>query len=117
MNELIWYPKCSTCKNAKKYLDSKKVDITLRNIKEDVPTKEELNELIKLSKKDIKAFFNTSGLVYRSMNLKDKLPSMTYDEKLDALASDGMLIKRPILVINNTVLVGFKEKEWDEIIK
>ena len=117
MNTLIWYPKCSTCKNAKKYLDDNKIEINLRNIKENNPTKDELDKLIKNSSLDIKLFFNTSGLLYREMNLKDKLTSMTYEEKLRLLATNGMLIKRPILIYKNTVLVGFKKNKWDELIK
>ena len=117
MNIFIYYPKCSTCMKAKKYLEDKNITFNERNIKENNPSKDELDTFVKLSKKDIKTFFNTSGLVYKNLKLKDKLPSMTYEEKLDVLSSDGMLVKRPILVFKNTVLVGFKEKEWNNIIK
>lgn len=117
MNTLIWYPKCSTCKNAKKYLDDKNIKVQLRDIKENNPSREELKEIITKSGKDIKSFFNTSGLIYRSMNLKDKLPNMSIKEKVEILASDGMLVKRPILIYNDKVLVGFKKNEWDEVIK
>ena len=117
MNTLIWYSKCSTCKNAKKYLDENNIKVNLRDIKENNPTKEELDELIKKSNLDIKSFFNTSGLVYKSLNLKDKLQSMSFEEKIQILASDGMLVKIPILLYNNKVLVGFKKNEWDELIK
>lgn len=117
MNTLIWYPKCSTCKNVKKYLDDKNIKVSLRDIKENRLSKEELNEIINKSNKDIKSFFNTSGLVYRNLNLKDKLQSMSFEEKIQILASDGMLVKRPILLYNNKVLVGFKKNEWDELIK
>ena len=117
MNTLIWYPKCSTCKNAKKYLDDKNIEINLRDIKEEKLNAKELDKLIKKSNLDIKYFFNTSGLVYRNLNLKDKLPNMTYEEKLELLASDGMLVKRPILIFNDKVLIGFKKNIWDETIK
>ena len=115
MYTLIGYKKCSTCKNAENYLKDKGIDYVYRNIKEDNPKEEELKEYIKLSGKDIKSFFNTSGLVYRSLNLKEKLSTMSFDEKIKLLASDGMLVKRPILLFNNKVLVGFKTKEWDNI--
>ena len=114
MNLLLCYTKCSTCKKAISFLDSKDINYNLRDIKEINPTKEELDNFVKLSKKDINKFFNTSGLVYRSLNLKDKINNMNYDEKLELLASDGMLVKRPIFVFNNEVLVGFEEKEWND---
>ena len=117
MNLLLCYLKCSTCKKAINFLDSKNINYDLRNIKENNPTTEELDNFIKLSKKDIDKFFNTSGLVYRSLNLKDKINNMNYDEKLELLASDGMLVKRPIFIFNNEVLIGFKEKEWNDKIK
>lgn len=117
MNVLIWYPKCSTCKNAKKYLEDNNIKFDLRDIKCETPNTKELDKLISLSNKDIKAFFNTSGLVYKKLNLKDKLQEMSYDEKLNLLANDGMLIKRPILIYNDKVLVGFKKDVWNEIIK
>lgn len=117
MNLLLCYKKCSTCKKAINFLDSKNINYNLRDIKENNPTKEELDNFIKLSKKDINNFFNTSGLVYRSLNLKDKLKNMNYNEKLELLASDGMLVKRPIFIFNSEVLIGFKEKEWNDKIK
>ena len=110
----VEYPKCTTCQKAKKWLDSNGVEYVDRHIKEDNP---KIDELIKWHEKsglDIRKFFNTSGLLYKSMNLKDKLPSMTDDEKLELLASDGMLVKRPIVIGENFVLVGFKEAEWNE---
>lgn len=106
------YPKCSTCKKAKKFLDDKKVKYIDRNIKEDHPTKEELDKWIKLSKKDINKFFNTSGIKYRELGLKDKLNNMDYEDKLVLLESDGMLVKRPLLITDNYVLIGFKKDEW-----
>jgi arsenate reductase len=113
----IEYPKCSTCKKAKKYLDDNLVNYTDRNIVLDNPTKEELDKWITASGKDINKFFNTSGMKYRELNLKDKLPDLSYEEKLEILASDGMLVKRPVLVEKSKVLVGFKENEWNEIKK
>lgn len=117
MNTFICYPKCSTCKKALKFLEENNISYELRDIKLNNPNKEELDKLIKLSGKDIKSFFNTSGLLYRSLELKDKIPNMSYEEKLELLASDGMLVKRPIFVTNNIVLVGFKENEWNKLIK
>lgn len=117
MNIFICYPKCSTCKKAEQYLKEKMIDFTIRDIKLNNPTKEELNNFIRLSGMDIKSFFNTSGLVYKNLKLKEKLPNMTYEEKLDILSSDGMLVKRPIFVTDNKVYVGFKEKEWSNLIK
>lgn len=112
----IEYPKCSTCKNAKKYLDSNQIEYIDRNITLEVPTKDELKDWIAKSGKDIKRWFNTSGLVYKELNLKEKLDNMTEDEKIKLLSSNGMLIKRPILVTKNKVLIGFKEEEWENII-
>lgn len=112
---LIEYPKCSTCQKAKKYLDSKNIKYVDRNIVVDKLNKEELDKLIKKSQKDINKFFNTSGLKYRELKLKDKLPNMSYEEKLEILSSDGMLVKRPLLELDDTVLIGFKEKEWENI--
>lgn len=113
---LIEYPKCSTCQRAKKYLDLKNIDYDVRNIVEDKLNKKELDLLIKKSQKNINKFFNTSGLKYRELKLSSKLLNMTYEEKLEILSTDGMLVKRPLLELENTVLIGFKEKEW-EIIK
>ena len=108
----IEYPKCSTCKKAKKWLEDNKIEFNDRHIVENTPTVEELKEWIKMSGKDIKKWFNTSGLKYKELNLKDKLPLMSDDEKIELLSTDGMLIKRPILVLENKVLIGFKEEEW-----
>ncbi|AOH39619.1 arsenate reductase family protein [Dialister pneumosintes] len=108
------YPKCSTCQKAKKWLDSHKIEYDDRHIVENNPTKEELKLWIAKSNKPIKKFFNTSGMLYREMELKDKLPQMTEDEQLDWLSSNGMLVKRPLVVGENFVLVGFKEREWEE---
>lgn len=110
----IEYPKCSTCKKAKNFLDNNKLNYEQRNIKENPPTKEELERYLELSELEIDKFFNKSGLVYKELNLKDRLPNLSISSKLDLLASNGMLIKRPILVSKNFVLIGFKEKEWEE---
>ena len=112
----IQYPPCSTCQKAKKWLDAKGMVYTDRHIKEQNPTYEELKEWYEKSGLPLKKFFNTSGLVYKSLNLKEKLPQMTEEEQLRLLASDGMLVKRPVLVTENTVLVGFKEAEWENIL-
>lgn len=114
--KFICYPKCTTCKKAQNWLDSKGADYTLRDIKTDNPSYEELKEWYEKSGLSLKKFFNTSGMIYRSMNLKDKLDEMTDEEKLRLLAEDGMLVKRPILLIEDRVLLGFKESEWSEII-
>ena len=111
---LIWYPKCSTCQKAKKFLDDHHCVYMLKDITIDIPTKEDLNKYISSSGKDIKKFFNTSGMKYREFNLKEKLPGLTEEEMINLLASDGMLIKRPILVLEDSALVGFSEKEWSE---
>lgn len=111
----IEYPKCSTCQKAKKFLDGKNIEYEGRNIVTNNPTKKELDKWIKLSGKDIHKFFNTSGIKYRELNLKDTLKELDYDEKLDILASDGMLVKRPLLILDNDVLIGFKESEWKNI--
>lgn len=108
------YPPCSTCKKAKSWLDAHEVSHTARHMKDQNPTKEELTLWYKRSGLPLKKFFNTSGLLYKSMALKDKLPSMTEDEQLTLLATDGMLVKRPIIVADSFVLVGFKESEWTE---
>lgn len=112
----ICYPKCTTCKKAQKWLESKGVKYELRDIKTDNPTREELEKWAASSGLPLKKFFNTSGMLYRSLELKDKLPDMTEDEQLDLLASDGMLVKRPLLINGSKVLVGFKESEWDSIL-
>ena len=112
MLKFICYPKCTTCQKAKKWLDDNKIEYELRDIKQDNPTFEELTEWYKKSGLPLKKFFNTSGLLYKSMDLKNKLPDMTEDEMLQLLSTDGMLVKRPILVADNFVLVGFKPEEW-----
>lgn len=108
----IEYPKCTTCKRAKKYLEEKDVDFEDRHIVEENPTAEELKKWIDMSGYPIKKFFNTSGMKYRELKLKDKLPEMTDEEKIQLLATDGMLVKRPLLIDGERVLVGFKENEW-----
>ena len=112
----VQYPPCSTCQKAKKWLDAKGVSYTDRHIKEQNPTYEELKEWYEKSGLPLKKFFNTSGLLYKSMNLKEKLPAMTEEEQLRLLASDGMLVKRPILVKGDKVLTGFKEAEWEKMV-
>ena len=114
MIKFICYPKCTTCQKAKKWLDDNGIEYELRDIKEDKPTLSELREWYRMSTLPLKRFFNTSGLLYKSLNLKNKLPSMTDDEMLQLLATDGMLVKRPILVGENLVLVGFKGDEWSK---
>ena len=108
------YPPCSTCQKAKKWLDENNVSYTARHIKQDNPTYEELLAWYKASGLPLKKFFNTSGLVYKNLGLKDKLPAMSEEEQLQLLASDGMLVKRPLVVLENTVLTGFRQKEWEE---
>ena len=110
----IQYPPCSTCKKAKAWLDEKGIAYTDRNIKEDNPTYEELKAWYERSGMPLKKFFNTSGLLYKSMNLKDRLEDMTEEEQLRLLASDGMLVKRPLVVAETVILTGFREKEWEK---
>ena len=114
MIKFICYPKCTTCQKAKKWLDDNKIGYELRDIKEDNPSLEELTRWHKASGLPIKKFFNTSGLLYKSMALKDKLSTMSEEEQLKLLSTDGMLVKRPLVVGKNFVLVGFKESEWSE---
>ena len=114
MIKFICYPKCTTCQRAKKWLDDNKIKYELRDIKLDNPTLEELTEWYKKSGLPLKRFFNTSGLLYKSLDLKNKLPEMTEDEMLKLLTTDGMLVKRPLLIGDDFVLVGFKEVEWAE---
>lgn len=114
---LICYPKCSTCQKAKKWLDEQKINYTERHIVDDNPTYDELKEWYVRSGLPMKKFFNTSGLVYKEMQLKDKLPAMSEEEQLKLLAANGMLVKRPLLIDGDTVLVGFKEAEWKEKLK
>lgn len=111
---LIQYPKCSTCKKAKAWLKAHEVTFTDRHIAENNPTEEELTEWIAKSGLPIKRFFNTSGMKYKELHLKDKLPEMTDEEQIALLATDGMLVKRPLLVGKDFVIPGFKEKEWIE---
>lgn len=113
----VCYSKCSTCRKAKKYLDDHGISYTLRDIKLENPTREELACWQEKSGLTLRGFFNTSGLQYRALELKDRLPGMSEDEMLELLASDGMLVKRPLLVMENQVLVGFKEKEWEAVLE
>ena len=108
------YPKCSTCRKAKKWLDEQNIEYDSRHIVEDNPTADELRKWWEISDLPLKRFFNTSGMKYRELKLKDKLPELSEDEQLDLLATDGMLVKRPVLVNDDIVLVGFKIKEWEE---
>lgn len=110
----ICYPKCTTCQKAKKWLESQGIAYTERNIAEENPTYAELKEWYKKSGMPLKRLFNTSGLLYKSMQLKDKLPEMSEEEQLKLLATDGMLVKRPLVVDGDNVLTGFKEAEWTE---
>lgn len=111
----VCYPKCTTCQKAKKWLDEHEISYEMRDIKEQNPTAGELREWHKKSGLELKKFFNTSGLLYKSMNLKEKLTDMTDDEKYELLASDGMLVKRPILVAGEKVVVGFKEVQYEDV--
>lgn len=111
----IQYPPCSTCQKAKKWLDANEISYEDRHIKENKPTYEELKAWYAMSGLPLKKFFNTSGLLYKSMNLKEKLPAMTEEEQLRLLATDGMLVKRPIVVKGDTVLTGFKEADWEKL--
>lgn len=113
MVRFICYPKCTTCKKAQKWLDDNKIEYTFRDIKLNHPTFDELTEWYNKSGLPLKKFFNTSGLLYKSLDLKNKLPEMSESEMLKLLASDGMLVKRPLLIGDDFVLVGFKEAEWN----
>lgn len=110
----IQYPKCTTCQRAKKWLDEQGISYESRHIKEENPGEEELAEWYKKSGLPLKRFFNTSGMLYKEMNLKEKLPNMSDQEKLQLLATDGMLVKRPLIVTDDFVLIGFRPKEWEE---
>ena len=110
----VEYPKCTTCQKAKKWLDENGFEYTDRHIKEQNPTYNELKSWYAQSGLPLKKFFNTSGLLYKSMGLKDKLPAMSEEEQLKLLSTDGMLVKRPIIVTDTVVLTGFREKEWAE---
>ena len=111
----LWYPKCTTCQKAKKWLEENNIEFEERHIVEDNPSKKELKIWINQSDYDIKRFFNTSGLKYKELNLKEKLSQISDDEKIELLSSNGMLVKRPILITDKKILVGFKEKEWEEM--
>ena len=111
----VCYPNCTTCQNAKKWLEEQGIRFEERNIKENRPTVSELGEWHKKSGLPLKRFFNTSGNLYKEMKLKDRLPEMTEEEQLQLLGRDGMLVKRPIVVDGDTVLVGFREKEWETL--
>lgn len=111
----IEYPKCTTCQKAKLWLKKSGLSFTARHIKEDNPTYEELKEWHVRSELPLHKFFNTSGILYKSMNLKDKLPNMSEDEQLHLLATDGMLVKRPIIVTDSLILVGFKPNNWEKL--
>ena len=110
----IHYPKCSTCQKAKKWLEAQGIAFEARHIVEENPTAEELSKWIAASGQPVKKFFNTSGLKYKELGLKDKLPSMTDEEQIALLATDGMLVKRPLVIGNGVVLAGFKEDKWAE---
>lgn len=112
MLKFICYPKCTTCRKAQKWLDENGAECIVRNIKENNPTYDELKAWHEKSRLPLKKFFNTSGMLYKSMDLKNKLPDMSEEEQLKLLATDGMLVKRPILIGEDFVLVGFKENEW-----
>lgn len=117
MNALfLWYPNCETCRKAKKWLDDHGIDVCARHIKEQPPTTEELQSWLIHSKLPLKKFFNTSGQVYKAMGLKDKLSQMDQAEQIALLSQDGMLVKRPILIMNEKVLVGFRPTEWESLL-
>ena len=115
--QFICYPKCSTCQKAKKWLEEQGVEYAERHIVENNPTYDELKEWYMKSGLPLKKFFNTSGLLYKEMNLKEKLPNMSEDEQLKLLATNGMLVKRPLALKEDLVLVGFKETEWTDLLK
>lgn len=117
MITFVCYPKCTTCQKAQKWLEENNIPYEIRNIKADRPSAEELELWQRMSGKPLKGFFNTSGLLYRAMNLKDRLPLMSRDEMLALLASDGMLVKRPLLIADSRVLVGFREPEWAGLLR
>ena len=112
----LWYPKCSTCQKAKNWLDERGVAYTARDIKGENPSQEELRAWYEAGGLPLKRFFNTSGLQYRALELKDKLPTMSEEEQLALLATDGMLVKRPILVTDKGVCTGFKAAEWEKLL-
>ena len=112
---LVHYPKCSTCQKAKKWLDGKGAEFEERDIKEQNPTKEELKEWHRKSGMPLKKFFNTSGMLYREKNLKEALPNMTEEEQIALLSTDGMLVKRPLLISDNMICPGFRPAEWEAL--
>ncbi len=113
----IEYPKCTTCQKAKKWLDENGISYDSRHIKEENPTYAELKKWYRQSGMELKKFFNTSGLLYKSMGLKEKLTDMTEDEQLKLLATDGMLVKRPLVITDKAILIGFREREWEDKLK
>ena len=113
----ICYPTGRTCKKAKSWLDAVGISYTMRDIKEENPSADELRQWYQQSGEPLKKFFNTSGIQYRALELKDKLPQMSEDEQIELLATDGMLVKRPLLITDDTVLIGFKEAQWAEKLK
>ena len=117
MTQFICYPKCTTCKKAQKWLDDNGIEYKVRDIKEKNPTEKELRKWQKKNGMPLKKFFNTSGLLYKEMKLKDKIPTMSDDEIFALLATDGMLVKRPILIMGDIILVGFKESEYEAHLK
>lgn len=117
MNLFICYEKCSTCKNAKKYLDENQIKYTIRDIKQENPNYQELKNWIEKYHLEIKKLFNTSGILYREMNLSTKLKEISDDEKIKLLATNGMLVKRPLFITDDNMYIGFKEKEWENIWK
>ena len=117
MIKFIFYPKCTTCQKAQKWLEQNGIAYELRNIKEDKPTADELKLWQQRSGRPMRKFFNTSGMLYRSMGLKDKLADMSDEERTELLSTDGMLVKRPIAVSEDAVLIGFKEAEWEQALK
>lgn len=117
MIKFICYPKCTTCQRARKWLDDNKIEYEMRDIKLDNPTYDELKVWHTVSKQPLKKFFNTSGLIYKSLSLSTRLPSMSEEEMLSLLASDGMLVKRPLAIGDGLVLIGFKEAEWESNLK
>ena len=116
MAVFLCYPKCTTCQKARKWLDANQAVYEMRHIKEEQPTLEELKEWHAKSGLPLKKFFNTSGLLYKEMRLKDKLPTMSEEEQYELLATDGMLVKRPMYIAEDKVLVGFKEADWEAIL-
>jgi len=108
------YPKCSTCRKAKQWLEEREVEFTDRNIREENPTRKELEQWVRRSGLPLKRFFNTSGLLYKELHLKERLAQMTEEEQLDLLASDGMLVRRPLLITEDWILIGFRKEEWEK---